>query len=67
MNTREEIVTATAKAIRAEIERQYEDRHDGPFTLPDDSDDSLLIDGVVNLLEIAESALVAIEASGDHG
>lgn len=58
-------VIIASKAIRADLERQNEERHDGPYTASEDGDEGCRVDGVVNLVEAARAALRA--AGVTHG
>lgn len=52
----EDAVRAAAQAIRAELIRQGDSRHDGPYVQIDNAVDDFLIDGIVNLIEVAQVA-----------
>lgn len=57
----ENLSLSIAKAIRRDVERQHEDRHDGPYSRGEDGDDGVVVDGVVNFIELGRAAVSAME------
>lgn len=53
------IESRVAGAIRDELVRQAQDRWDGPWVDADNPVDSFMVDGYVNLIELAQAAIAA--------
>lgn len=59
--TNDSVIKEAASAILAELERQNEERHDGPYTSSEGALDGVIVDGVVNILEVARAAFAVFK------